>query len=125
MSDEARMAPKPEVFDFTSARHDAPRSAQVKDHWGRVTLDVLCPIVCADGFTMSVQASANHYCAPRETGAWYYDQVEVGFPSAIEPLLLEYAENDADYLNTVYGWVPVEVVDAIVAAHGGFARWGE
>ena len=113
-----------EVFDFTTARHDAPRKCRVEDHLGRLVLDVLCPIVCADGFTMSVQASANHYCSPRETGAWYYDQVEVGFPSAVEPLLLEYAESD-DYLNTVYGWVPVEVIDAIVAAHGGFARWGE
>ena len=38
-------------------------------------------VVCADGFTMSVQASEFSYCSPRENSALKYNEVEVGFPS--------------------------------------------
>ena len=32
---------------------------------------------------------------------------------------MEYAEDADNPTGTVYGWVPVEVVDAVIAAHGG------
>jgi len=74
--------------------------------------------VCVDGFTMSVQASATHYCSPRtDDGPW--SAVEVGFPSRIEPLLWDYAEMPGDWTNTVYGYVPFDVVAAIIELHGG------
>ena len=38
------------------------------------------PIICADGFTMSVQASEYHYSTPRRTDAESYTEVEVGYP---------------------------------------------
>ncbi len=75
-------------------------------------------IECVDGFTMSVQASRTHYCRPREDGAWW-DQVEVGYPSAEEPLLMPYAESPETPTMTVYGYVPVEVIDAVIEKHGG------
>ena len=80
-----------------------------------------CPeIVCADGFTMSVQASRTHYCSPRsDVGPW--QSVEIGFPSRIEPLLWQYAESPGEWTNTVYGYVPVELVAAVIEVHGGFA----
>ena len=78
------------------------------------------PIVCADGFTMSVQASRAHMCTPREdVGPWL--SVEVGFPNRIEPLLWPYAEVPGNWTETVYGGVPVEIVAAVVELHGGFA----
>ena len=50
-------------------------------------------VVCADGFTMSVQASENHYCSPRADGAEViYGRVEIGFPSEHEPEFDEYVE---------------------------------
>lgn len=76
-------------------------------------------LVCADGFKVSVQASANYYALPRVTGADRYYQFECGFPSTAEPLLAEYAEDPNDLTGTVYGWVPAEVVAAVIEKHGG------
>ena len=81
---------------------------------------VLQALKCADGFTMSVQASEIHYCSPRESGLNHYDSVEVGFPSQREESLMEYADDPENPI--VYGWVPVEVVDAIINAHGGLKK---
>lgn len=71
-------------------------------------------IRCADGFTLSVQASAGHYCSPRTSEAVQYDTVEVGYPSAPEPLLDDYSCGDG-----VYACVPTSVVQAILNKHGG------
>lgn len=67
--------------------------------------------ICADGFKMSIQASEDHYCQKDDEGS--YVSVEVGFPSLPEPLLDEYGDDG------VYGYVPLTVVDAIIAKHGG------
>lgn len=84
--------------------------------------DFLKPaIVCANGFNMSVQASAGHYCSPRnDAGPWTC--VEVGFPSNKCEELMPYAENPSDPCGTVYGWVPVEVVEKVIANNGGFSH---
>lgn len=74
---------------------------------------------CKDGFAMSVQASALHYCSPRETAAWPYSQFEVGYPSVEEPLLMGYAEDRDRPTDTVYAWVPREVIEAVIDKHGG------
>jgi hypothetical protein len=76
-------------------------------------------VVCADGFTMSVQAHAGAYCLPRMTGAPVYREVEVGFPSDREELLMEWAEESHRPTDTVYGFVPVQVVTTVIAKHGG------
>lgn len=67
--------------------------------------------ICADGFKMSIQASEDHHCQKDDEGS--YVSVEVGFPSPSEPLLDEYGDDG------VYGYVPLTVVDAIIAKHGG------
>jgi hypothetical protein len=122
-------------------------------------------IYCKDGYNLSVQASATHYCSPREDfGPWY--EVEVGYPSAVEdtlmpsslvsiclsstvsrifcilgycvPVLTPYlptlhvayrnVDDDSKPLNisdaattlvTVYGHVPIDIVEEIVFSHGG------
>jgi hypothetical protein len=76
-------------------------------------------IACADGFTMSVQASSGHYCSPREDKGWPYSAFEIGYPSRKEQLITKYAESPGQYTDTVYGWVPVDVVEAVIAKHGG------
>lgn len=76
------------------------------------------PLTCADGFTMSVQASHFHYCEPRKDRG-PHTKFEVGFPSEVEPLLMDYAENPDDPTQTVYGWVPADIVDQVIAKHGG------
>mgnify|MGYP003148929095 FL=1 len=77
-------------------------------------------IKCADGFSMSVQASARNYCVPRTDDAKEYTKVEVGFPSAEEPLLTPYMDGSImAATQTVYGYVPVHVVSLVCAKHGG------
>ena len=76
-------------------------------------------IECADGFTMSVQASRFNYCEPRVDDANEYTQVEIGFPSGYEPLIAKYAEDKEDYTGTVYGYVPADVVTLVCIKHGG------
>ena len=71
-------------------------------------------LICADGFTMSVQASTLHYSKPAADHG-PYTHVEVGYPSATVPELAIYRNGG------VHAFVPVGVVDAIVAQHGGIA----
>jgi hypothetical protein len=76
-------------------------------------------IVCKDGFEMSVQAHEGAYCSPRIDNAERYDAVEIGYPSKVEPLLIDWAENKNAPTDTVYGWVPVERVSLVCVKHGG------
>ena len=76
-------------------------------------------VVCADGFSMSVQASETHYCSPRETGAEKYTAVEVGYPNPPEPLLMYLAEDRDAPTMTVYPFVPAQLVALVIAKHGG------
>jgi hypothetical protein len=75
--------------------------------------------VCKDGFTISIQASFAHYSNPRLTIPGHYKEVELGYPTEAEPLLADYAEDSDDLTHTVYGFVPVELVDKVLAKHGG------
>ena len=76
-------------------------------------------IICKDGFTMSVQANEGAYCEPRIDGADRYTEVEVGYPSAREPLLIEWAEDKNNPTSTVYGYVPSERISLVCIKHGG------
>lgn len=86
-------------------------------------LDHVGQVICASGLKMSVQASAYHYCTPRESeGPW--SCVEVGFPSERIEALMPWMEDwgDTDPTQTVYGYVPIDVVAQVIADHGGFAE---
>ena len=76
-------------------------------------------VVCNDGFVISIQASQFHYCYPRENGDVEYTHVELGYPSRVEESILKYAENDTRPTKTVYGYVPIPIVDAMLLKHGG------
>ena len=75
-------------------------------------------IVCNDGFNMSVQGSAGHYCTPRKTQDWYTN-LEIGYPSEEESLINQYAEREHEWTETVYGWVPIEIIQEVITKHGG------
>ena len=84
-------------------------------------------VVCNDGFTMSVQANDGAYCKPREDYPdTPYTHVEIGSPSS-KPVTLELLEraelfNTEDYTQTVYSYVPVEIVQKEIDAHQGLAE---
>lgn len=75
-------------------------------------------ILCRDGFSLSIQASEFHYCEPRNNQR-PYTHVEVGFPSEREELLMPYAEDQEHPTETVYGWVPRSVIEAVILKHNG------
>jgi hypothetical protein len=77
--------------------------------------------MCADGWSVSIQGNTDgHYCRPRDT---HYDgvpwEVELGYPSEAEELLLNYAEDKERLTDTVYAYVPIDVLEDVVAKHGG------
>lgn len=77
-------------------------------------------IQCNDGFSISIQASGGHYCHPRMTFEGPYTEVELGYPSCSEELLISFMEDDCcEPENTVYPYVPVVVVDRVIKKHGG------
>lgn len=79
-------------------------------------------IKCADGLTLSVQGHWGAYSCPRDDFADNYSTVEVGFPSArIEEFMPYIDGQDSDPLETVYGYVPVELVERVIDMHGGIA----
>ena len=82
-------------------------------------------IICADGFSMSVQVGYSLYSTPKKI-AKRYSAVEIGYPSDHEPLIEKWAEfapfdedENPDYTDTVYPYVPVGVVDKVLKKHGG------
>lgn len=76
----------------------------------------LTPIVrCADGSTMSVQASEYHYCSPRSNEG-PYTCVEVwncGSPEA----WTEWGNGEDPY-----AYIPINIVAAEINRRGGFAQ---
>lgn len=86
-------------------------------------------IRCADGFAVSVIAGWGTYCRPRpgwgDVDPCYagpYTHVEVGYPTERpEPWdqWEEYCEAPDNPTGTVYSYVPVPLVRALIAAHGG------
>ena len=92
----------------------APRDAGPRKRISR-------PIRCHDGFVMSVQASRDHYCTPRDD-VGPHSAVEVGWPNRLEERLLPYADKattTADARPTLYVNVPVRVIHEVVAEHAG------
>ena len=37
----------------------------------------------------------------------------------VEPLLFDYADDNTNYLQCIYGYVPIEIVYHIINKHGG------
>ena len=79
-------------------------------------------IRCEDGFKLSVVVHSNTYCLPRN-GPAPYTHVEVGFPSQRpEPWDKAWrglAEEPEEPTRTVYAYVPVALVEALIELHGG------
>ena len=76
-------------------------------------------VVCKDGFSVSIQASAGNYSEPRDDDGPYVS-VELGYPSEPDHLIMKWADTPNDPTKTVYGWVPSEVVIELLQKHGGW-----
>lgn len=91
------------------------------NQYGSHQFKLVMPVItCKDGFTISVQASKNHYCSPRTDGG-PYTQVECGYPSGpVSEALKEYADDPDDH-STIYPFVPIHIVEDELNLHGGIA----
>lgn len=78
--------------------------------------------ICKDGFSLSVQADSMTYCSPRVDNADEYTAVEVGFPSAHEPLLAPYQDGEGAMTQSVFAWVPASVIALVLIKHGGMVE---
>ena len=81
--------------------------------------------ICKDGVSLSVQANQYAYCSPREDGDLHY-QKEVGYITDINGKPVTPPETwkqyaDGDFPSDVYGYVPVELIEAFITEHGGVA----
>jgi len=70
------------------------------------------------GFGVSIQAKETYYCTPRDNFG-PYTEVELGFPTGPEPLIIGYADEPDRPTETVYGYVPAGIVKALIIKHGG------
>lgn len=78
---------------------------------------------CKDGTTLSIQASQFHYSTPRRDEG-PYTAMEVGYISdpkdeRITPPDAWREYSDGEFPSDVYGYVPVELIDQFIEAHGG------
>ena len=94
----------------------------------RVHKKVQPRVVCNDGFSISIQASRDHFCTPRDD-IGPYEYVEAAYPSEWEDLLLPFTDNDTDRTPvicgtapTLYVNVPASVIREMINKHGGMAR---
>jgi hypothetical protein len=83
-------------------------------------------LLLANGVSLSIQASYTHYCTPRMLLPYaQYTEFEVGFPSEEIEALMPYCDDTSKPTETVYGYVPLEVLDAYIASVGGVAGYAE
>jgi hypothetical protein len=79
-------------------------------------------IRCADGATLSVQASSLHHCTPKsDTGPW--EAVEVWYikgPKGNNVSVTSWNQW-GDGLYDPYGYVPIRLVNDFIKRHGGLA----
>jgi hypothetical protein len=76
---------------------------------------------CADGFEISIQARRDLYCSPRENrGDFEGDYTKVEIACLPQPELDEEArEGGLSSGESVYAYVDVGIVNAILKRHGG------
>jgi len=91
---------------------------------GRLSHEVMPPLVCRDGLELSIQASSYHYCTPKtHEGPW--TAMELGFPSKSVPELRQWREDlgdDSPDEECIFGWVPVDMLLKTIEKHGGCAQ---
>ena len=94
-------------------------------------------IKCIDGFTFSCQQGYGYYSLPSWDGNKIFNMsipdilqkniaqlesvthFELGFPTKSDDLILEYAEDRKKPTETIYPFVPIEVVIELINKHKG------
>lgn len=83
-------------------------------------------VTFVNGESISIQANDGAYCYPRENKQNCYTEFfefELGFPSFESDLIREYAEDKDKLTNTVYGYVPYQIIQQLIDQNGGSLDW--
>lgn len=73
---------------------------------------------CSNGLTFSLQTTEMNYCSPRsDIGPW--SKVEIGFPNREVEKLMPFADDKNRPTETIYGWVPMNIIMEIITDNGG------
>lgn len=75
-------------------------------------------VYCKDDYNISMQGNEGSYSSPKMLSE-VYSSMELGFPSEEDELINEYAEETGNYTETVYGYVPFDVIEKLIEKHGG------
>lgn len=75
-------------------------------------------IHCNNGFNFSVQGGSGMYSTPRKNDKEFM-AMEIGFPSHVEELILEFAEDRDNPTDTVYSYVDNTIIQEVIDKHGG------
>ena len=97
-------------------------SHRPKDNWDH-NVWFAPRIKCSDGFSLSVQVHFGAYCSPRDGIGPDWSTAEIGYPSE-RPTdeVMAHAEDPETPTDTVYGHVPMYLIDQLVELHGGIAK---
>lgn len=94
----------------------------LKVSWNMTNTKIRPWALCNDGYEISIQASSYHYSNPRVDGASEYTEVELVFPNEPDDAILEYAEDPGMPIDTVYGFVPIDLAEELIQKHGGIIK---
>ena len=75
-------------------------------------------LVCKDGFWLSVQGDRSAYSKPRskEVNIYGYDSMEIRGSDVLPQEFSQYQDGKG---SRIYGYVPVEMIENLLASHGG------
>lgn len=77
------------------------------------------PVVCANGYVMSVQASHMHYSTPRKNDAEKYSEVECSLSEPPFPGPAWHALSSHKSGDNIYAYVPIQLVLDLIQENGG------
>lgn len=81
-------------------------------------LEPRLPVVCKDGFTLSIQASKYSYSSPKSDNAEVYTHVEVGYFEENEEDIIKYLGRVSNS-ECIVSNAPVVAVQKLLDSHGG------
>ena len=77
------------------------------------------PVVCVNGYVMSVQGSSQHYCMPKENHANQYAEVECRLDKPPFPGPAWNAVKVCGDGGDIYAYVPIQLVLDLIQENGG------
>lgn len=82
--------------------------------------DRIPAVKCADGFWISIQGHEGAYSKPRQTcyNIYEYDEMEIKTSEVLPERFNQYRDGDS----SIYGYVPVEIIESLLVEHGGIAE---